>query len=1608
MLKIRNGASTVFFIFASSLIIASAFISLLAKATAFSEVSDLLAYVCITFFFFFIIPAPIFYIKPLCKKWLAYAIVFFLGIGVILISLLILRIIDLVLGENILYLLFGEAKGLSQCFLWAMLGFSIVFVSLILIILRTLLFFSRYPIFFPGQYLLLWISRWLGKTYRFLVTGCPSPLIRLADVAIIVWLIEKAYNSLIASSSRMVIDGSSQINGIISNVTYLGARYTQGSLLDGPYDGLLLNMDSPKGVIVYWNYLGDNFFYAMVSSIITTIWFHWEKILVIWFLLEAIMFVMRTSHQLSIVVDDFTNSPPQETKVDDKTAKGADKDETSPNGLADLLATNLNRISELYRDVDEQRAIRSESGAGRPVEPTLKSGEIGELLKSSISEKSEIGLGPISIPLGSVTGMIGRLMQGPRITIGLHKTKDTAKEKQDIFYLTATMTGSEPYSWVVDEQISLDSDSKTRTIDDMVSELSHRIFAKLAFGEPGKVVPWKAIWNFNEGLRAYRDCLHSIKKRQYYLKDAEKHFINAAEEQDDSIKAFYNLGVVYTELQQLDSAEVAFSRAIKKNPNEWEAYYALGLNIYNRARDQEDLSHSYHDIRLLHLCKKTITDQYNKVVDLSEYIIKLKEKESGIISKDYQCLAKAYNLKGDACSHLARIDEDERELTCAEKNCTNISDEQKKKLISSLKCCEKAAHYSRLALFEAEFWEDDVSDARKLVSECLIDLADLYLLKQRFFKMNSFKFIYNFNSRKSLEQAISVNPSDSNLYLHLGKAHCLNSSYEPARKIFEFGMKMSPEDDRFKACLGCVFNKKGDKEKAFQLCNSIMVYGPEASSAALRTVAKVYYSLEKTDQCQRMENASFLARLKDDAKKGDSIIKCLKMMLECDEIEGIRWGNWKRANASATLIRLLDDLDSIDDDNNETKKIYENHIKGIIDKLKYDVQQKRGWERAQVLYSCSYLLYLYYNYKRKSFRKAREMFDRNEHYLKLDRLEDACKCINDSIEYLEANRIQSISDFEERINSSKKLLKGNPILIKAAGCELDALFKEIYQDKNLESENCLTYAILVLRCKLDTYKVINFKLNRSEAVNYKNKKISNGVHGKICDIISKVGLNSFNEEAIAELKYALERCAEVYIRAVDALENKETDNARIDSTEDIIYDESMNTLEEINKIFTNNIKNDISIIKKEFSRMYSMYIQEYSQLLIESGQLYLKMKKPKEAETAFQEAINILEDERPQDIKSRSLWTKLSRSKSVQGKEMSDALKGAQKGRMANPLGYDERRELGRIFCDLEEFDFGLQELDYAQSWKPDEPEILVEMGRSYLKQAKKCDDKEHRKKILTNASEKLNQALRIYDKSLITKRGVARYWLGKVNYEMGSYKKAIPHFRILYNVMSAKIDSDRDTLIIALRLAYAYLKVKSFDESDRLFDQIMSEGRKLKDYEINEIPGEKYGDAISLDEIIIRSCLGKSISCIERNGNPGIAFDNARLAKQYIDSQESYNKGTNSRDYNEDYLSRMRRLNADYEDCMGLIYYDLGRMDDAIDWLEKSVSRQAGPSAYFHLAMAYKSKMDLCNSQSKIDSLIAGKILKCCRLANELDLNEEYKQDLKELKKNLRRNNKK
>jgi tetratricopeptide (TPR) repeat protein len=164
----------------------------------------------------------------------------------------------------------------------------------------------------------------------------------------------------------------------------------------------------------------------------------------------------------------------------------------------------------------------------------------------------------------------------------------------------------------------------------MVSELACRIFTDVALSG---AVRWQATAQFLEALRKIRECLRAPNNRRLRLQEAERLLIAALAEDQEITYAFYNLGVVYTELRTTESedsvarrsyfasATRAFEQEIAHTPARWEAYYALAQTYHDLGR--------YDDVG--HLCDRVI--------------------DAGATMLDR---AKAYNLKAHAQRRLER------------------------------------------------------------------------------------------------------------------------------------------------------------------------------------------------------------------------------------------------------------------------------------------------------------------------------------------------------------------------------------------------------------------------------------------------------------------------------------------------------------------------------------------------------------------------------------------------------------------------------------------------------------------------------------------------------------------------------------------------------------------------------------------------------------------------------------------------------------------------------------------------------------------------------------------------------------------------------------------
>ncbi|HXV33384.1 MAG TPA: hypothetical protein VD769_05185 [Gaiellaceae bacterium] len=307
-----------------------------------------------------------------------------------------------------------------------------------------------------------------------------------------------------------------------------------------------------------------------------------------------------------VVVAEFVDHTLERPGRDDED-KG--KEPPGLKGVATLLVVELARLQRLYRVVDERRAIGTAVGEGRPLDATVKVESLSEILQSAVSAESKVSVGPITIPVGALMALLGRLVQGPQLTGALHSNGDS-------LILTAQLAGGtgRNHSWRVMERpiSSADDAGRSPRVNEMVAELACRMFSDLTLGSS---VNWRATEHFVKALRAFRRCLRVPRGRKLNLKEAERELIEAFSEDDGFVLVFYNLGVVYTELwrmalhearamkeaydlrapgsaeakeveaaDQLHAAEAAFARAIDQDPGRWEAYYALGLTRFERGR----------------------------------------------------------------------------------------------------------------------------------------------------------------------------------------------------------------------------------------------------------------------------------------------------------------------------------------------------------------------------------------------------------------------------------------------------------------------------------------------------------------------------------------------------------------------------------------------------------------------------------------------------------------------------------------------------------------------------------------------------------------------------------------------------------------------------------------------------------------------------------------------------------------------------------------------------------------------------------------------------------------------------------------------------------------
>ena len=325
-----------------------------------------------------------------------------------------------------------------------------------------------------------------------------------------------------------------------------------------------------------------------------------------------------------VVVEAFVHhsagEPPLQGSLDSSAAPPtpaaphATREHKPGNGLATLLIADLARLARIYQEANMETGVptaiptavgvQRDYGSNRvPVNDAnsfllARADELTPFLEGAVALDATLEIGKAKLPLGAVVALLNRLARGPRVVGSLHATGGGLT-------LTAQLIGpGRSETWRVDSSTQESpGQAKEEIIDTMVGELAIRMFTELTVRG---MVRSQAIAEFARYLELVNQFRSTPWDRIRFLKQAEATLLKAIAADDTFDLAFYNLGVVYTKLGEVEkasalslepiwwftpdtdrlgkarseAARVAFWKATRKPPSRWEAHYALAATHF--------------------------------------------------------------------------------------------------------------------------------------------------------------------------------------------------------------------------------------------------------------------------------------------------------------------------------------------------------------------------------------------------------------------------------------------------------------------------------------------------------------------------------------------------------------------------------------------------------------------------------------------------------------------------------------------------------------------------------------------------------------------------------------------------------------------------------------------------------------------------------------------------------------------------------------------------------------------------------------------------------------------------------------------------------------------
>ncbi len=470
-----------------------------------------------------------------------------------------------------------------------------------------------------------------------------------------------------------------------------------------------------------------------------------------------------------------------------------------------LLAEFL-RLARLYSAVAELGPIPAAVHRDAPLSAKIGVIEVSELLKSAQTTGSRLKLGSIEIPLDWLSRLWSLLVVRPTMIGTVYKQGD-----KRVFSIQMTREG-QTRTWRVERSTAV-SDSlkpeKQDFVEDMIQEMACRILTELSRGPSSS---WRAVRDFNKGLACYRESLETAEPKKLLLIEAEQRLLAALNADGKFGLAYYNLGVIYLQLNNHEAALSAFLHGIELLPQRWEPFYGLALVYFHEGEKDKD---NYRTVQ--RLCDRLI--ELNPSVlgrFCSRFLSPMQPAAVEPLRFDVRqtILARAYDLRSAATRGT-----DQHDPECL-----------KQVIIER----ERATSCSRRALYWSMLTDSEMSDASRVTANCLKNLAVALTMLAETGPGDSSKESLLRQAEFTLNRGLKLLNNEAELFLELARVHSLRQEIGKAIKTLESAIAVAPEDGRVWAYLAAGYAIQEGELSAAQAGKRVCGIEERSSEKAFR------------------------------------------------------------------------------------------------------------------------------------------------------------------------------------------------------------------------------------------------------------------------------------------------------------------------------------------------------------------------------------------------------------------------------------------------------------------------------------------------------------------------------------------------------------------------------------------------------------------------------------------------------------------------------------------------------------------------------------------------------------------------------------------------------